>query len=199
VNACDRLSGLHLHSVLAQGIEQVNSVVNNSAAKIPSYWTLHNVVHMVTTVSEKINKNCYHLGEKRERESKRMTLVMTPCAAYYLVQWQTDSNHELSIKYTNLSKRKQSIGCYTYHEILILSIIPNISSVTNVLPLFLAYCPKFTKFYAIIDLWLFVLVLCQYFLRPTLCNRQNHFQNKTGLPHENGTQFCISPKNFVST
>jgi len=134
-----------------------------------------------------------------KRENKRMTLVMTPSIACYLVQWQPDSNHELSIKVTKLSKRNWSIECYAYHGILIFSIIPNISSVTTFLLLFFAYCPKNTILYAILYLWLFVLVICRYFLRPTVCNRQNRFGNMTGLPHENGTQFCISAKNFVST
>jgi hypothetical protein len=60
-----------------------------------------------------------------------MTLVMTPFIEYYLVQCQPNANHKLSIKFTNLSKRNQSTGCYSYHEILILSVIPNISSVTT--------------------------------------------------------------------
>jgi len=34
VNACDRLSAVHLYIVFAQGIEQFNSVVNNFVAKI---------------------------------------------------------------------------------------------------------------------------------------------------------------------
>jgi hypothetical protein len=89
MNACVRLSGLHLHSVFAQGIEQVNSVINNVVAKMPHYLTLHHVVHIITTVSEEVNKNCYYLNE--ERESKRMTLIMTLCIAYYLVQWQPNS------------------------------------------------------------------------------------------------------------
>jgi len=72
---------------------------------------------MVTTVSEKVNKNGYYLSEER------ITLVMTPFTAYYLVQSQPKSNHELSIKFTNLSKRSWSLGCYAYHEIIIFTLL----------------------------------------------------------------------------
>jgi hypothetical protein len=179
---------------LEQGIEQVNSVVNNFVSKMPYYWILHHVVPMLTTVPEKVNISCYYLSE--ERESKKWHWL------WHLLLHISGSmiakpNHEFSIKFTNLSKRKQSIGCYTYHRILILSIIPNISYNFSA-SVFWTLSKISQNVYNFISL-AFVLVICWYFLRHTVCNRQNRFGNMTGLPHENWTQFCISLKNFVST